>query len=274
MRSTANSRSRPVRRSTRCSRRGVRDAALQPGPAVGVRRGGLALAIVGVYGVMSSAVAQERQEIGIRMALGAERADIPRMVIVRGSRLLLVGMALGLLGSVAAGAVAGAAGLASLGLRSDRLQRSCRWCCSWRASGVLLARPARRAHRSAHRAATGLGRERGARCGAIPQAAPDAHDGTLNMARSRAAGMPMTRPSSCADAIGESVHQCESPRVTRSTTPVSKAIRTTSMGDQAATGVVKNHVALAESGPRSRVRRAARHPARWTAACCVPSRAG
>ncbi len=64
---------------------------------------GLALAIVGVYGVMSSAVAQERQEIGIRMALGADSGSIARMVILRGSRLLLAGTALGLLGSVAAG---------------------------------------------------------------------------------------------------------------------------------------------------------------------------
>jgi hypothetical protein len=64
---------------------------------------GLALAIVGVYGVMSSAVAQERQEIGIRMALGAGAGTIARMVILRGSRLLLAGTALGLLGSVAAG---------------------------------------------------------------------------------------------------------------------------------------------------------------------------
>ena len=64
---------------------------------------GLVLAIVGVYGVMSSAVAQERQEIGIRMALGADSGTIARMVILRGSRLLLAGTVLGLLGSVAAG---------------------------------------------------------------------------------------------------------------------------------------------------------------------------
>jgi putative ABC transport system permease protein len=64
---------------------------------------GLALAVVGVYGVMSSAVAQERQEIGIRMALGADGGAIARMVIVRGSRLLLAGTALGLAGSLVAG---------------------------------------------------------------------------------------------------------------------------------------------------------------------------
>ena len=64
---------------------------------------GLTLAVVGVYGVMSSAVAQERQEIGIRMALGANAGTIGRMVIARGSRLLLAGTAVGLAGSVAAG---------------------------------------------------------------------------------------------------------------------------------------------------------------------------
>ena len=64
---------------------------------------GLVLAVVGVYGVMASAVAQERQEIGVRMALGADAGSIARMVIGRGSRLLLVGTAIGLIGSIIAG---------------------------------------------------------------------------------------------------------------------------------------------------------------------------
>jgi predicted permease len=64
---------------------------------------GLVLAIVGVYGVMASAVAQERQEIGVRMALGADAGSIARMVILRGSRLLLAGTAIGLAGSIVLG---------------------------------------------------------------------------------------------------------------------------------------------------------------------------
>jgi predicted permease len=64
---------------------------------------GLALAVVGVYGVMASAVAQERQEIGIRMAIGADAGAIVRMVLARGARLLIAGTAIGLAGSLAAG---------------------------------------------------------------------------------------------------------------------------------------------------------------------------
>jgi putative ABC transport system permease protein len=61
---------------------------------------GLVLAIVGVYGVMSAAVSQQRHEIGVRMALGAGSSTIARMIVARGSRLLLLGMAIGLAGSV------------------------------------------------------------------------------------------------------------------------------------------------------------------------------
>jgi len=61
---------------------------------------GLVLAVVGVYAVMSNAVAQQRQEIGVRMALGASRGTIARMILGRGSRLLGIGMVLGLAGSM------------------------------------------------------------------------------------------------------------------------------------------------------------------------------
>jgi putative ABC transport system permease protein len=64
---------------------------------------GLILAVVGVYSVMSNAVAQQKHEIGVRMALGASARTIARMVLARGSWLLLVGVAIGLAG---AGAIA------------------------------------------------------------------------------------------------------------------------------------------------------------------------
>ena len=60
---------------------------------------GLILAVVGVYGVMSAAVAQQRHEIGVRMALGASAAGIAQMVVVRGLWLLGIGLAIGLAGA-------------------------------------------------------------------------------------------------------------------------------------------------------------------------------
>jgi putative ABC transport system permease protein len=59
----------------------------------------LLLAAVGIYGVMSYAVAQRTQEIGIRMALGAEREEILRMVLRHGTLMAVSGVALGLLAS-------------------------------------------------------------------------------------------------------------------------------------------------------------------------------
>jgi ABC-type antimicrobial peptide transport system permease subunit len=61
---------------------------------------GLVLAVIGVYGVMSNAVVQQRQEIGVRMALGASSSAIARMIVASGSRMLSVGLLLGLGGSI------------------------------------------------------------------------------------------------------------------------------------------------------------------------------
>ncbi len=62
---------------------------------------GLTLAVIGVYGVISHAVAQQTQEIGVRMALGAGFGDVVRMVLARGMKLMAVGLAAGLAGSFA-----------------------------------------------------------------------------------------------------------------------------------------------------------------------------
>jgi putative ABC transport system permease protein len=57
--------------------------------------------LIGIYGVMSYAVTQRRQELGIRMALGAHSGNILSLVLKRGMKLTLIGLALGLIGAVA-----------------------------------------------------------------------------------------------------------------------------------------------------------------------------
>jgi putative ABC transport system permease protein len=69
----------------------------------------LLLSVVGIYGVVSYSVARRTREIGIRMALGASRREVVRLFLWQVGRLVVIGLALGLLGSLALGR-----GLASL----------------------------------------------------------------------------------------------------------------------------------------------------------------
>jgi len=61
----------------------------------------LVLAAIGIYGVMSNAVTQRTQEIGIRLALGARTVDVVKLIVRNGLALVSIGVAIGLAGALA-----------------------------------------------------------------------------------------------------------------------------------------------------------------------------
>jgi ABC-type antimicrobial peptide transport system permease subunit len=61
----------------------------------------LLLAAIGIYGVMSYVVGQRTQEIGIRMALGAQRSHVLRLILSRGIKMALLGACIGLVSALA-----------------------------------------------------------------------------------------------------------------------------------------------------------------------------
>jgi ABC-type antimicrobial peptide transport system permease subunit len=66
------------------------------------------LAVVGLYGVISYSVARRTNEIGVRVALGATRSRIMKMILSEGGSLIVAGLAVGVIAAVALGRLAAA----------------------------------------------------------------------------------------------------------------------------------------------------------------------
>ena len=101
------------------------------------------LAAIGLYGVVAYSVSRRTREVGIRMALGAQRREVLRTMAARGARLAVAGLAIGAVLAAAAGTLLesmlyGVSGFDALALAPARV--SCCWSPGSRISSPLRER--------------------------------------------------------------------------------------------------------------------------------------
>ena len=111
----------------------------------------LLLAAIGIYGVMSYSFSQRTHEVGIRIALGAQRLDILRLALAEGMRVVLIGLASGLDRSSDNDAIFPGDALRYPAHRSNYLHLRIRDSCQRRAFGLLYSGPAHNPRRSSRR---------------------------------------------------------------------------------------------------------------------------
>jgi putative ABC transport system permease protein len=66
----------------------------------GFALGAMVLAVMGIYGVVANTVVRRTREFGVRLALGAESSTVLRLVLIEGSRMIVLGLLLGMCGAL------------------------------------------------------------------------------------------------------------------------------------------------------------------------------
>jgi putative ABC transport system permease protein len=80
----------------------IRDVRFRAGLLAGFAGAAFLLAVIGLYGVLAYSVTRRSRELGIRIALGARSAEVFALVVREGMRLVTIGLAIGLAGSIVA----------------------------------------------------------------------------------------------------------------------------------------------------------------------------